>query len=128
MAEKLWILEDLENAVSQLGDALEINADHDLIKAGCIQYFEFCFELAWKAIKITCEQMGLPDCLSPRACLRQAFTQGWITDEASWLEMLDARNRMSHTYNAKRALAIYEELPKFNRTINSLLHTLPNMG
>ena len=45
------LMSDFENAVQRLDDALEIPADSDLIRAGCIQYFEFCFELAWKSIR-----------------------------------------------------------------------------
>jgi nucleotidyltransferase substrate binding protein (TIGR01987 family) len=98
-----------------------------LIKAGCIQYFEFCFELGWKACKVVSAEQGLPDCLSPKACLRQAFTLGWIEDEAVWLEMLDARNRMAHTYDARKALQIYESLPQFHAALQKLLATLQSL-
>jgi len=92
------ILADLERALGQLSAALKTPADSDLIKAGCIQYFEFCFELAWKTIKAVATSLGL-ECRSPKACLRIAFQQGWIDEEAIWLEMLEARNRLSHTYH-----------------------------
>jgi nucleotidyltransferase substrate binding protein (TIGR01987 family) len=108
-----WILADYEMALTQLESALSVPADSDLIKAGCIQYFEFSFELAWKSIKLASLSQGLPECVSPKACLKQAFSIGWISDEETWLEMLEARNRMSHTYNAKHALAVYERLSHF---------------
>jgi len=38
------ILTDLGKAISELKHALSIKAETNLIKAGCIQYFEFCFE------------------------------------------------------------------------------------
>ena len=98
---KLWILDDFEGAIGQLRSALLQPADSDLLKAGCIQYFEFCFELAWKSIKAASREAGLPECLSPKACLRQAFGSGWIDSGVIWLEMLESRNRMSHTYKAK---------------------------
>jgi len=116
-----WILEDFSDALENLESALAEPAQLDLIKAGCIQYFEFCFELAWKSIKVVSAQTGLPECLSPKACLRQAFAQGWLLDEVTGLEMLDARNRMSHTYDAKKALEIYVRLPNFYATLRSLL-------
>lgn len=99
---KPWILADFERAIGQLDKAMAVYADNDLLKAGCIQYFEFCFELAWKAIRYISGNLGQPDCLSPKNCLRQAFSNGWIDDESIWLEMLEARNRMSHTYKAER--------------------------
>lgn len=124
MADAQWIVEDLSAALAQLREALAEPARLDLIKAGCIQYFEFSFELGWKACKVVSEEQGLPDCLSPKACLRQAFTQGWIEDEAIWLEMLDARNRMAHTYDARKALEIYESLPRFHAALQKLLIVL----
>jgi nucleotidyltransferase substrate binding protein (TIGR01987 family) len=112
MSER-WILNDLKSAVGQLEAALEVMPASDLIRAGCIQYFEFCFELAWKAIKLMSSGQGLPDCASPKVCLKQAFTQGWLDAEDPWLAMLDARNRMAHTYSAKDALTIYDPLRNF---------------
>ena len=124
MADAQWIVEDLSAALAQLREALAEPARLDLIKAGCIQYFEFSFELGWKACKVVSAEQGLPECLSPKACLRQAFTQGWIEDEAIWLEMLDARNRMAHTYDARKALEIYESLPRFHAALQKLLIVL----
>ncbi len=119
-----WILADYETALTQLESALSVPANSDLIKAGCIQYFEFTFELAWKSIKLVSLSQGLPDCVSPKACLKQAFSMGWIGDEEIWLEMLDARNRMAHTYNAKHALAVHRRLGHFLPELTVLLTRL----
>ena len=127
MANTQWIVDDFAAALTQLSGALAEPADRDLIKAGSIQYFEFSFELGWKACKVVSSEQGLPDCLSPKACLRQAFTQGWIDDEAIWLEMLDARNRMAHTYDARKALQIYGSLPQFCEVLQKLLATLQSL-
>ncbi len=128
MADTRWIVDDFSAALAQLQSALAVPAEIDLIKAGSIQYFEFCFELGWKACKVVAAEQGLPDCLSPKACLRQAFTLGWIEEEAVWLEMLDARNRMSHTYDARNALKIYESLPRFLAALQRLRATLQPMA
>ena len=128
MADAQWIVDDFAAALAQLESALAEPADRDLIKAGSIQYFEFCFELAWKSCKLVSADQGLPDCLSPKACMRQAFTQGWIDNEAVWLEMLEARNRMAHTYDARKALQIYDALPRFLAALKQLSATLQTLA
>lgn len=115
-----WILDDFKSAVGQLEAALAVQPANDLLRAGCIQYFEFCFEPAWKAVKIMSSEQGLPDCASPKTCLKLAFSQGWLDDEEIWLAMLDARNRMAHTYNARDALTIYDALRSFVAPLKQL--------
>ncbi|MEI7537638.1 MAG: HI0074 family nucleotidyltransferase substrate-binding subunit [Comamonadaceae bacterium] len=122
------LVKDFAQALDQFVEALQVKPDHDVVRAGCIQYFEFTFELAWKAVKSAAEADGVDAGGSPRASLRAAFAQGWIDDEAIWLEMLDARNRMSHTYDAKNALNIYERLPYFVQAMRALLQHLNLVG
>ena len=112
--------EDFKNSVSQLDAALARVGDDPLIQAGCIHYFEFCFELSWKTIKQAIAHQGLADCYSPKACLQQAFALGWVTNEQVWLDMLDARNRMTHTYSQAEAMKIYSRLPEFLREFQNL--------
>ncbi|WP_022948513.1 HI0074 family nucleotidyltransferase substrate-binding subunit [Methylohalobius crimeensis] len=121
------ILEDFESALAQLEAALQEPADSDLIKAGCIQYFEFCFELAWKTVKIVAADLGL-ECRSPKACLKTAFQQEWIDEGGHLLAMLAARNRMSHTYDAQNALSVYSRLPEFLPPMKRLLWNLKSVG
>jgi nucleotidyltransferase substrate binding protein (TIGR01987 family) len=123
MTPKL-LLDEYSNALARLKEVLTVPAADDLDRAGCIQYFEFCFELAWKTIKVVGESQGLTGLVSPRACLSQAFTMGWIHDEELWLEMLDARNRMSHTYKYQDAMEIYTRLPVFLPGLEGLRNAL----
>ena len=113
------LLADYEQALRQLQSALRVPAESDVVKAGCIQYFEFCFELAWKAARTVAGEAGqLVN--SPKAALKQAFANGWIGAEELWLEMLEARNRMSHTYDAKEALKVYGKLADFAVALEAL--------
>ena len=107
------LFNDLNTAIVQLEDALTLSADNNVIKAGCIQYFEFCFELAWKTVKRFAEEDGISECNSPKSALKAAFAARWIGDEEIWLDMLMSRNKMSHTYNASSALTVYEKLPDY---------------
>lgn len=118
------LLSDFEKALENLKEVLAVPAQTDLEKAGCIQYFEFCFELAWKSIQVVARQAGLSECNSPKACFRQAFAQRWIDEEILWLEILADRNRMAHTYSAADALKVYESLGRYLPAFEGLLVAL----
>ena len=118
------IVDDFATAMERLKEALSVPAENDLMRAGCIQYFEFCFELAWKSIKASGTEEGLESCNSPKRCLKLAFSLGWIDDEAIWLEMLSERNRITHTYDAAYALGIYDSLPTFLQAFHKLIKEL----
>jgi nucleotidyltransferase substrate binding protein (TIGR01987 family) len=118
------LLKDFSQALLQLDEALQLDAESDVIKAGCIQYFEFSFELAWKTVKRIAEEDGISECNSPKAALKVAFSNGWINEEDVWLDMLMSRNKMSHTYNAAAALTIYDKLPEYLVALKQLVAQL----
>ena len=122
--DKSFLINGFEHALKNLTDVLASSAKSNLEKAGCIQYFEFCFELAWKSIRIIVGNQGLTDCSSPKACLKQAFALHWIDHEEIWLDMLSARNRMSHTYNAADAFIVYDRLQEYRQQMGILLVAL----
>ena len=119
-----FLLSDLQLALTRLEEALKLDSELDVYKAGCIQYFEFTFELSWKTIKSTAEELGVDPGGSPKSCLKTAYGQGWLQDEAIWLEMLEARNRMSHTYDAKDAIKVYGQLAGFIEPLKALVMKL----
>jgi len=82
------ILPDFAKALDRFSEALSTEPTEDLIRAGCIQYFEFTFDLAWKSIQAVTEHYGLDPVKSPRVAFRTAFSQGWILEQQPWLEML----------------------------------------
>lgn len=72
----------------------------DLEKEGVIQRFEYTFELAWKTLRDYLEFSGVKlDLVTPRAAIKAAFAAGVIADGQAWIDMLEQRNIMSHTYN-----------------------------
>jgi nucleotidyltransferase substrate binding protein (TIGR01987 family) len=122
--DKDALLGFLDRAVDQLEAALSAPAESDLIRAGCIQYFEFCFELAWKSIKQVAGEAGQLDCLSPKAALKQAYANHWLDDQELWLDMLSSRNLMAHTYSSADALGIYQRLPAYLPALRALAGAL----
>ena len=119
-----FLLSDLQLALTRLEEALKLDSELDVYKAGCVQYFEFTFELSWKTIKSTAEELGVDPGGSPKSCLKTAYGQGWLQDEAVWLEMLEATNRMSHTYDAKDAIKVYGQLAGFIEPLKALVMKL----
>lgn len=75
----------------------------DLEVQGLIQAFEFTHELAWKTLKDYLEDQGDSGIHGSRDATRKAFAVGLIEDGELWMEMIQSRNRSSHTYNEKIA-------------------------
>lgn len=98
-------LESLRSALGQLQAALEaLAADpgNEVIGMAVIKAYEFSFELSWKTLKDLLNHEGI-DAQLPREVLRQAFAAGLLQDGQLWIDMLEQRNLMAHTYDVRRA-------------------------
>lgn len=93
---------NLENAFQFLKEGLQKPSLDPYQEAGIIQSFEFTFELSWKTLKDFLESMGT-QATFPRDVLKEAFQAGIIQDGHLWLDMLEKRNLLSHTYQRKQA-------------------------
>jgi nucleotidyltransferase substrate binding protein (TIGR01987 family) len=72
----------------------------DLEKEGTVQRFEFALELAWKTLKDFLEFEGqVIDPVTPRHVIKEAFAARMLPDGQVWIDMLDWRNLLSHTYD-----------------------------
>ncbi len=71
-------------------------------KQGLIQCFEYTFELAWKTIKDYLEEQGFT-ITSPRNAIQTAFQIQLISDGHTWIDALEKRNLMAHTYDEDKA-------------------------
>jgi len=89
-------------AFRALDGAVELAANRDLSELeeqGLIQAFEFTHELGWKVLKDYLESKGLFGLVGSKDATREAFESGLITSGESWMEMIQARNLTSHTYD-----------------------------
>jgi nucleotidyltransferase substrate binding protein (TIGR01987 family) len=112
------LLGDLHRAAMRLGEALG-QPENEFVRDAAIQRFEFCFELAWKSIHAAARLEG-QDCASPRAAFSTAWRNGWIADEAAWLDMLEERNKTSHTYREAMAKEVLGNPPRHLPHLNQL--------
>lgn len=95
-----WIqrLQNLNKAFAQLRVACELPDLSELERAGLIQTYEFTFELAWKTMKDWLSYNGVM-VTTPRETIKSAFSSQLINDPDTWLEALNARNELAHSYD-----------------------------
>ncbi|MGI9191883.1 MAG: nucleotidyltransferase substrate binding protein [Chitinophagaceae bacterium] len=93
-----------------INDVQAISSDSfldDIIKEGIIQRFEYTHELAWKVMKDFLNEAGNNNIFGSKDATREAFTSGLITDGTCWMDMIQSRNKSSHTYNEETADEIF---------------------
>jgi nucleotidyltransferase substrate binding protein (TIGR01987 family) len=74
-----------------------------LEKEGVIQRFEYTWELTWKVLKDYLEYTGvILETITPASTIKTAISVNMIKNGDIWMEALDSRNKMSHTYDFKK--------------------------
>lgn len=90
--------QNFKKAFEQLKDSvLKVDELSDLEKEGMVQRFEHTFELAWKTLKDYLEEQQV-NAKFPREVIKQSFHYEIIQDGEIWMDMLEKRNLMAHTY------------------------------
>lgn len=123
---KKRFLERFENyklALKNINETFDHIKKHGINKIytmALILAFEMVFELAWKTLKDYLEFEGI-NTDTPRETLKTAFLRNIITDGDVWIEMMEARNKTSHTYREELANSIaFEITEKFIPLLNNL--------
>lgn len=96
--------ENFERAVILLREPIQQGVEtlNDLEKEGVIQRFEMAVELAWKTLKDYLENAGIAmQPVTPRSVVKEAFSARIIENGQLWIDMLDHRNLLSHTYDVE---------------------------
>jgi len=119
----------LENALAQLEEGLHEAGRQpasELLRDGVIQRFEYTHELALKFIRRALET-GFGDVVDEMLyndVLRTAAERGLINDVQAWFEYRTARNKTSHTYDAKVAADVFRAAQPFLEHVRFLLRRL----
>jgi len=94
-------------ALALLDEATKNVAELSMLeKEGLIQRFQYTLELAWKTLKDFLESGGLVvSPVTPRQVVKDAFAANILPDGQVWIDMLNSRNLLSHTYDQ----AVFEE-------------------
>lgn len=69
---------------------------------GIVQAFEFTFELGWKTLKDYLAEQAVKAAF-PRDVIKESVRYELIDDGEAWLDMLEKRNLLAHTYDEVRA-------------------------
>lgn len=104
-------LENFNRALDNLKLCKEYAAPYDVVtETGLVNLFSICFEQSWKVMKELLEKHGYSESKtgSPKMIIKLAYSAGMIQDEAGWIELLDRRNEVSHSYNEEVAVRIIE--------------------
>ena len=116
-------MKKFDNFISNL-EILQKAENEDLknefIISGIIDKFFIQFELSWKVLKelLRYEGKSVANSGSPREILKAAYEVYDFIGEDVWLDMLKARNDMTHIYDgdaAKRLVndILYRYIPEF---------------
>ena len=116
-------LKSFEKALIQLGDALE-ESESPIVRDACLQRFEFSYELLWKTLKIFLEEIHGVRAVSPRQVFKEAFALSIIDEELTFVEMIESRNTLSHTYNEEQAAKIYVKCADYLKAMKNVLAQL----
>lgn len=99
-----------------LNDENELHAENledvveELIKEGLIQRFEYTHELAWNVMKDYAFFQGNSTVGGSRDATREAFRLQIIGNADIWMDMIQSRNKTSHTYNEEIANEIFGKI------------------
>lgn len=129
MKEIRWLqrFENFEKSLQNLDETIDCinkNGINKIYTMALIQAFEISFELGWKTIKDYLEYNGIKTD-TPRETIKEAFSMNLITDGQTWINMMESRNKTSHTYKEFVAKEIAEEiLNQYALLLNQLKLTL----
>ena len=94
--------QNYEKSFFFLRSIIEKSSLNPIEEAGLIQAYQLVFELGWKTLKDFLEMKGGQQRF-PRDVLKESFEYQLIEDGQVWLDMLEKRNLMLHTYDDKSA-------------------------
>jgi nucleotidyltransferase substrate binding protein (TIGR01987 family) len=99
-------LSNYKKALRQLDEFMAQSELNKLEEQGLIKAFEYTYELAWNTLKDYLEYQGETDIAGSRDAFRKSYAAGLISNGEAWMDMLQSRNKTSHTYNEETAADI----------------------
>lgn len=114
---------NFERTFFLLSEALRVKNPSVLERAGLIQFFEMTFELSWKLLKDYERSQGVI-AKTPREVIKQAHLIGLISEGHAWIDALQDRNLMAHTYKEEIAQTVERKIrERYHALIAALYET-----
>jgi nucleotidyltransferase substrate binding protein (TIGR01987 family) len=95
-----------------------------LERDGAIHRFEYCYDLAWKTLKLYLQDKGIIDLNSPKSVFSAAYAERTIDDESIWSTLITKRSLSVNAYNQKLADSLFAELPEYYNAMLTLLKAM----
>ena len=105
--------ENFCRALANLKSCLEIAQPYSIAEqTGITGLFAICFEQSWKLMKEILEYHGYftQRIGSPKMIIKSAYQCGMVNNEKSWIDILETRNTLAHTYDEEKAIAAIEKI------------------
>jgi nucleotidyltransferase substrate binding protein (TIGR01987 family) len=125
----------LSKAVLTLSSAMQetsVRPDDLLARDGCIQRFEYTYELCVKFLRRQLEEMadspGDIDALGYKDMLRLGAERGLISDALPWFGFRELRNTTSHAYDPDKAAQVFQGIPAFLTQAQALAAQLTRLS
>ena len=104
-------IEQFKKALIKLEEIVIIQKN-DIVRDSAIKRFEIAVDLFWKMLKTYIEISYGIVVNSPKTVIREAYTQGLIEYESSYLDLIDLRNETAHIYKEEVAEKVFNIIPK----------------
>ncbi|MBD7914710.1 nucleotidyltransferase substrate binding protein [Clostridium sp. Sa3CUN1] len=97
---------NLKKAYIKLKEVSDIyDGQNDIIRDSLIQRFEFTYELTHKTLREFMKYLGVTlENSFPRTIFKKAYVNNLISDDKTWINLLEDRNSTFHIYS--------EDMPK----------------
>ena len=103
-----WVqrFRNFRGAFHQLASAAKLAQERDLSdleQLGMFQIFEFTHELASNVLKDYLQEQGVTGIIGSKGATREAFKNGLLENGSVWMDMIESRNKSTHTYDCATA-------------------------
>ena len=103
---------NLKKAYIKLKEVSDIyDGQNDIIRDSLIQRFEFTYELTHKTLKEFMKYLGVTlENSFPRTIFKKAYVNNLISNDKTWINLLEDRNSTSHIYSEDMAKEIADRI------------------